>query len=76
MLLSITALASNTMARTRQDDVELSLLDVPMTTLIVQVHFKVRVCALMMYMVLVGIFDDISHSLKVWENSVYTRLRY
>ena len=51
---------------------------VPMTMLIVQAHFKVRVCALMMCMVLGGISDDIitgatnhiSHSTKVWANSV------
>src|SRR5882724_4982821 len=44
-----------------------------MTTLIMQVHFKVRECVLMMCMVLVGISDDIitgtthhiSHSAKV-----------
>src|SRR5882672_3153126 len=79
MLLSMTALASNTVARTRQDNAELSLTDVPMTALIVQVYFKVRECALMMCMVLGGIFDDIitgasdniSHSPKVWANSVY-----
>src|SRR5882724_4988804 len=51
---------------------------VPMTTLIVQAHFKVRECALMMCMVLGGISDDIitgttdhiSHSMKVQVNSV------
>src|SRR5882724_11616987 len=51
---------------------------VPMTTLIMQAHFKVRECALMMCVVLGGISDDIirgttdhiSHSAKVWENSV------
>src|SRR5882672_10984166 len=81
MLLSMTALASNTVARTRQDNAELSLTDVPMTALIVQAYFKVRECTLMMCMVLGGIFDDIitgtsdnlSHSLKVWANSVYIR---
>src|SRR5882724_4696850 len=51
---------------------------VPMTALIMQVHFKVRECALMMCMVLGGISDDIitgttnhiSHSAKVQANSV------
>src|SRR5882724_12035013 len=51
---------------------------VPMTVLIVQAHFKVRECALMMCMVLGGISDDIitgatnyiSHSAKVQVNSV------
>src|SRR5882724_2734797 len=51
---------------------------VSMTALVMQVHFKVRECALMMCMVLGGISDDIipgtahhiSHSVKVWENSV------
>src|SRR5882724_357730 len=51
---------------------------VPMTALIVQVHFKVRECALMMCMVLGGISDNIitgatdhiSHSMKVQVNSV------
>src|SRR5882724_1488807 len=51
---------------------------VPMTTVIMQAHFKVRECALMMWMVLGGITDDIikgttnhiSHSMKVWANSV------
>ena len=82
-LLSIMALTSNTMARKRQENVELSLMDVPMTAWIVQAHFKVRECTLMMYKVLGGIFDDIitdttddiSHSPKVRANSVYTRLR-
>ena len=49
------------------------------TTLIAQVHFKVREHALMMCMVLGGISDDvitgttihISHSAKVWANSVF-----
>jgi len=49
-----------------------------MTTVIMQAHFKVRECALMMWMVLGGITDDIikgttdhiSHSMKVWANSV------
>ena len=80
-LLSMTALASNTVARTRQDNAELSLTDVPMTALIVQAYFKVRECALMMCMVLGGIFDDIitgasddiGHSPKVRANSVYIR---
>ena len=73
ILLSITALAPNTMARTRQDNVKLSLMDVPKMELIMQAHFKVRECALMMCMVLGSIFDnmitdtadDISHSTKV-----------
>src|SRR5882724_7691950 len=51
---------------------------VPMTALIMQVHFKVRECALMMCMVFGGISDDIltgttnyiSHSTKVQANSV------
>src|SRR5882724_11439024 len=51
---------------------------VPMTVLIMQAHFKVRECALMMCMVLGGISDNIitgatdyiSHSMKVWVNSV------
>src|SRR5882724_6043027 len=54
---------------------------VPMTALIVQAHFKVRECALMMCMVLGGISDDIitgatnyiSHSAKVRANSVCIR---
>src|SRR5882724_6284492 len=49
-----------------------------MTALIVEVHLKVRECALMMCMELGGIYDDIitgttdhiSHSAKVWVNSV------
>src|SRR5882724_6356367 len=49
-----------------------------MTTLIMQAHFKVRECALMMCMVLGGISDDIitgatdyiSHRVKVRANSV------
>src|SRR5882724_4446465 len=53
---------------------------VPMTTLIVQAHFKVRECALMMCIVLGGISDNIitgatdhiSHSVKVRVNSVCT----
>src|SRR5882724_10554430 len=51
---------------------------IPLTALIMQVYFKVRECALTMCMVLGGISDDIitgttdhiSHSAKVWANSV------
>jgi len=78
ILLNIMAVTSNTVPRTRKGNAELSLMHVPMTVLILQAHFKVRECALMMCMVLGAISDDIitgttdhiSHSMKVQANSV------